>query len=217
MTADTATFLRAFGQRVAMFVARQHLQESYDYDSAGYLQLMLARGALLVQVLHEADKQGKTVVWLEPDFRYTQNLVARAEMTHATSDVVLLLDHFSYCGCFIRFSPAPASRDFYNTVMHRMRNILARGGRTNDQILLNELVAEQRVNFTVLDRCLYRSGTFYTHAYKREYQLACQGVLPVAQHYNCIVGARAKVQMAKEHGGWYLSDDEASCRSGDGP
>ena len=105
MTADTATFLRAFGQRVAMFVARQHLQESYDYDSAGYLQLMLARGALLLQVLHEADKQGKTVVWLEPDFRYTQNLVARAEMTHATSDVVLLLDHFSYCGCFIRFSP----------------------------------------------------------------------------------------------------------------
>ncbi len=42
-------------------------------------------------------------------------------------------------------------------------------------------------------------------------------MLPVAQHYNCIVGARAKVQMAKEHGGWYLSDDEASCRSGDGP
>lgn len=73
MTTDTATFLRAFGQRVAMFVARQHLQESYDYDSAGYLQLMLARGALLVQVLHEADKQGKTVVWLEPDFRYAES------------------------------------------------------------------------------------------------------------------------------------------------
>ena len=178
---DTATFLRAFGQRIAMFVARQHLQESHDYDSAGYLQLMLARGALLVQVLHEAEKQGKTVVWLEPDFRYTQNLLARAKMTHATSDVVLLSDHFSYCRCFIRFSPAPASRDFYNTVMHRMRNVLARGGSTNDQILLNELVAEQRVNFTVLHRCLYRSATFYTDAYKREYQLACQGVLPVAQ------------------------------------
>jgi hypothetical protein len=154
------------------------------------------------------------VVWLEPDVRYMQNLLERAEMTKTTTDIVLFLDHFSYCGCFIRFAPTPASRAFYDTVMRRLQS---RGSSTNDQIVLNELVVEQRANYTVLDRCLYRSGTYYYYKTNAEYQRACSGVLPVVQHYNWIVGARAKVQLAKAHGGWYLSDDEGSCLHGGGP
>ena len=212
---DTASFLRAFSVQITVFVAHQDLHEAYDFETPGYLKLMLARGLLLVDLLGIAQTQLKTIIWLEPDFYYTQNLLSRPEMTETTSDLVFYWDHEMYCGCFIRFSPAPASLRFYKEVMDRMQTIHSNGGTTNDQILLNMVVADQLPNYTLFDRCLYRSGTFNTGGYVLEYQRACQGVLPVAQHHNWIVGASSKVQKAKESGGWFMSDDENSCRQRD--
>ena len=212
---DTAAFLRAFSERITVFVSAQDLHDSYDFESPGYLKLMLARGLVLVDLLGAAQAQSKTLVWLEPDFYYTQNLLSRPEMTETTSDLVFYWDHEMYCGCFIRFSPAPASLRFYKEVMDRMQRIHSVGGTTNDQILLNMVVAEQLPNHTLFDRCLYRSGTFKTGGYMLEYQRACQGILPVAQHHNWIVGASSKVRMAKESGGWFVSEDERSCRQRD--
>jgi hypothetical protein len=48
-----------------------------------------------------------------------------------------------------------------------------------------------------------------------EYQLACQGIQPVAQHHNWIVGAMSKVQRAKESGGWFLAGDGRTCKQRD--
>ena len=54
---DTASFLRTFGGNVTMYVKHQRMLEQYDYNTTGYHQLMLARGAMLVELLGEAEKQ----------------------------------------------------------------------------------------------------------------------------------------------------------------
>ncbi len=40
-----------------------------------HLQLMIRRGLVLIDLLLIALAQSKTLVWLEPDFIYTQNLL----------------------------------------------------------------------------------------------------------------------------------------------
>ena len=206
----SAVFLRSLSKQINVFVSEQgDLHEAHDFESPGYLKLMLARGLLLVELLAIAQTQSKTVIWLEPDFHYTQNLLSRSEMTETVSDLVFYRDHEMYCGCFVRFAPVPASLKFYKEVMDRMQRIHSAGGSTNDQIILNAVVEDQHPNFTVFDRCLYRSGTYNTGGYMLEYQRACSGVVhPVAQHHNWIVGAQSKVRMARANGGWFLSDDD---------
>ena len=211
----TAAFLHSLSENITVFVSPQDLHEAYDFESPGYLKLMIARGLVLVDLLEIAQTQSKTVIWLEPDFYYTQNLLSRPEMTETASDLVFYLDHEMYCGCFIRFSPTPASLKFYKEVMDRMQKTHLEGGTTNDQILLNAVVSEQLPNFTIFDRCLYRSGTYNTGGFMLEYQQACNGIHPVSQHHNWIVGAGSKVQMAKDNGGWFLSEDALTCRQRD--
>jgi hypothetical protein len=92
--------------------------------------------------------------------------------------------------------------------MERMQRIHdEEGGTTNDQAILNDVVAAQLPNYTLFDRCLYRSGTFNTGGFMLEYQQACQGVQPVAQHHNWLVGADSKIQRAKESRSWFLTEE----------
>ena len=78
----SAVFLRSLSKQINVFVSEQgDLHEAHDFESPGYLKLMLARGLLLVELLAIAQTQSKTVIWLEPDFHYTQNLLSRSEMT----------------------------------------------------------------------------------------------------------------------------------------
>lgn len=204
---ETSQFLRSLSSEITVMVVSHQgdLHDAYDFETPQYLRLMLARGLVLVELLEEALTQGKTLVWLEPDFHYTQSLLRRPEMMDTTSDLVFYMDHAMYCGCFVRFAPVLASLNLYKEVMRRMHKIHSEGGTTNDQVILNEVAAEQQPNFTVFDRCLYRSGTYNHGEFMAEYQLACRGVRPVAQHHNWIVGAESKVQRAKDSGGWFLA------------
>jgi hypothetical protein len=214
---ETSRELKSFNKEIRVYTANHHLQEAYDFETRGYLNLMLERGLTLVELLKLAIVQSKIVIWLEPDFHYTQNLLNRPEITETTSDLVLYWDHAAYCGCFIRFAPVPASLGFYKAVMDRMAKIHAENEATltNDQILLNEVVADQLPNFTIFDKCLYRSGQYNTGGYMLEYQRACDGIHPVAQHHNWIIGVEKKVSMAKETEGWFLTDDTNNCKKRD--
>ena len=202
---ETAQYLTGLSNDITVFVSHQDLHDAYDFESPKYLRLMLIRGLVLVELLSFAHTQRKTLIWLEPDFHYSQNLLNRPAMPETVSDLVFYMDHAMYCGCFVRFAPVPASIQFYKEVMQRMQKIHAESGTTNDQIILNQVVKDQRLNFTVFDRCLYRSGTYNTGGFMLEYQQACKGVRPVAQHHNWIIGAESKVQMAKAQGGWFLN------------
>jgi hypothetical protein len=212
---ETASLLRTYSNQITIHVAKQDFHESYDFETPGYLKLMLARGVTLVDLLGFANYQSKSIVWLEPDFHYMQNLLSRPEITESTSDLVLFWDHHGYCGCFIRFSPAPASRIFYKEIMDRMQKIHRENGTTNDQILLNAVVSELQPNFTTFDKCLYRSGVYNTGGFIDEYKRLCAGVRPVVQHHNWIIGAETKVQMSKKVGGWFMNDDDLTCRQRD--
>lgn len=212
---DTADYLRSFRSDIIVTVSHLELHEAYDFETQKYLKLMLSRGLVLIDLLKEALKQQKTLVWIEPDFHYYQNLLDRPEITETVSDIVLFRDHEMYCGCFIRFSPCQASLTFYSEVMDRMYKIQSEGGMTNDQILLNNVVSEQSLNFTVFDKCLYRSGLFNKGGFMSEYQRVCDGIRPVAQHHNWIVGAGNKVQMAKDRGGWFLAHGDEACSTRD--
>lgn len=212
---ETAEFLESLSTLITVFVSKEDLHEPYDFETPSYLKLMIARGLVLVDLLQAAQLASKTIVWLEPDFYYTQNLLTRPEMMETTADLVFYWDQVQFCGCFIRFSPVPASTLFYKEVMDRMQRIHADGGTTNDQTILNDVVADMLPNHTRFDRCLYRSGTYNKLGYMLEYQQACKGIQPVAQHHNWIVGAMSKVQRAKESGGWFLDKDKQTCKQRD--
>lgn len=210
---STADYIRSLSEHIHIHLVRDHeLNEAYDFGTPDYLKLMMHRGTLLVDLLGVAQRQGKSVVWLEPDFHYTQNLLSRPEITETTSDMVFYWDHAMHCGCFMRFAPVPASVRFYKEVMDRMQRVFANHGETNDQIVLNDVIADWLPNFTVLDKCLYRSGAYNAGQAGEEEGKRCSGIRPVAQHHNWIVGLEAKVSMAKRTGGWFLTDD-----GGEGP
>lgn len=212
---ETSRELKSLSKEMQVYTVDHPLQEAYDFETTEYLKLMLERGLTLVELLKIALVQSKTIIWLEPDFHYTQNLLNRPEITETTSDLVLFWDHVVYCGCFIRFAPVPASVRFYHAVMDRMAKIHAENGRINDQILLNEVVADQAPNVTIFDKCLYRSGQYNTGGGMLEYQRACEGIQPVAQHHNWIVGIEKKMNMAKEKEGWFLTDSTGLCKNRD--
>lgn len=206
---DTAKYLTSLSSSITVVVSHGEWHDEYAFETPAYLRLMIARGILLTEILRLAHEEAsKTIVWLEPDFYYTQNLLSRPEMMETTSDLVFYWDQVMFCGCFIRFSPVAASYLFYKEVMERMQRIHnEEGGTTNDQDILNHVVAAQLPNYTLFDRCLYRSGTFSKDGYMLEYQQACRGIQPVAQHHNWVVGADSKIQRAKESRSWFLTEE----------
>jgi hypothetical protein len=208
---STAGYIREIDHEITVFVDENGLNGAYLFGTTMYIELMLARGAFLIESLHIAQDQSKSVIWIEPDFDYRQNLMHRTEITHTQSDLVFFKDHQMFCGCFIRFAPVPASVTFYEEVMNRTRGKLKKGVITNDQEELNAVVQEQAPNYTVFDRCLYRSGLFKRNEYILENEQACTDSHIVVQHHNWIVGVESKIQMAKESGAWFLSADLATC------
>ena len=180
---------------------------------------MFLRGLGLVEVLQTALHQRKSVVWLEPDMHYTQNLLHAPDITNATSDVAFMWDYSGVCGCFIRFAPVAASVRLYEEVINSMRPpSVTMLGTKNDQTLLNEIVNNKHRGFNltvkILDPCIYRSGMFIKSGFPDENHTLCPPtVTPAVQHFNWVVGKAAKIQLAKADGGWYLSANESTCKT----
>ncbi len=86
---ETAEYLWSLSGEITVYVVQQDLDDAYDFETAAYLQLMIRRGLVLIDLLRIALAQSKTLVWLEPDFMYTQNLLHQPEMMETTSDLVL--------------------------------------------------------------------------------------------------------------------------------
>ena len=98
--------------------------------------------------------------------------------------------------------------------MQRMNPPSVMFGSKHDQALLNDVVYELDIPVTTLDPCLYRTGRYLSSGYADDRRTNCSGIVPVIQHFNFAVGRDTKIMMAKKDGGWYLSDDELSCRAG---
>lgn len=211
----TAEMIRGLSSEVSVWVSPSPLTNSYDFETPDYIRLMVHRGKFLVKLLEVAQVQDKTIIWIEPDFHYTQNLLNRPEITQQVSDLVLFWDFNNFCGCFIRFAPAPGALLFYREIMRRMEQNQQQGGMTNDQILLNSVVAELLPNYTLFDPCLYRSGLSTRTKLLHRNASECLGKYPVAQHHNWIVGLQNKEQMAKEEGGWFLREGDMACSTRD--
>ena len=208
---STSGYIKEIDHEIRIFVDENGLNEAYLFGTTMYIELMLARGAFLIELLQIAQDQSKSVVWIEPDFDYRQDLMHRTEITNTHSDLVFFRDHEMFCGCFIRFAPVPASVTFYEDVINRTRVKFKEGVITNDQEELNAVLKEQAPNYTVFDRCLYRSGLFKRNEYVLENEQECTGAHAVVQHHNWIVGVESKIQMAKDGGAWFLSEDMAKC------
>ena len=184
-------------------------QSSFNFDTPPYIELMLERGKILLRLLN----QRKTVVWLEADAHYQQNLLSRPEITGPSADIVLLWDHVVYCGCFIRFAPTAAAKTFYEEVVTRM---IAQPGR-HDQLVINDIMAAPR-SFTslVFDACLFRTGAAYLSDQQANYQSKCGSAPPVVQQHNWMIGAQTKIDFAKSKRAWYLGDgDSMKCAQRD--
>ena len=207
----TAEMITGISPEVTVWVSPSSLPDSYDFETAEYLRLMLHRGGVLIRLLALAQNQSKTIVWIEPDFHYTQNLLERPEITQQVSDLVLFWDFNNFCGCFIRFAPVPGALAFYVEIMRRMEQDHLAGGTTNDQKILNSVVAELLPNYTLFDRCLYRSGQSTKLRLIERNDTECMGVYPVAQHHNWIIGLQRKEDMAKQERGWFLAEAGGEC------
>lgn len=211
----TAEMIKSYSNEVSVWILPSPLNDSYDFETLDYIRLMMHRGKMLVNLLELAQTQAKTIVWIEPDFHYTQNLLNRPEITQQVSDLVLFWDFNNFCGCFIRFAPVPGSLFFYKEIMQRMEQNQLEGGNTNDQMILNSVVAEHLPNYTLFDPCLYRSGLSTKAKLVQRNASECLGKYPVAQHHNWIIGLQNKVKMAKEERGWFLRDDDMACSTRD--
>ena len=178
--------------------------ETSVYGTQVYNKLMLFRAQILLYILGETD-----IVWLEADAVYNQNLLERPEIVHTTSDITLFRDRFMYGGGFIRFAATSAAKSFYEEVFKRLSDSVQSGQAINDQDILNQLLREMPdLNFTVFDKCQYRSGAFLR--FPEEYTDCTQP--PVVQQFNWVWGLPAKVELAKAHGGWFLTlDNPTKC------
>ena len=211
----TAEMITSLSSDISVWVSPTLLTASYDFETPDYIRLMLQRGQLLLNLLELSQNQGKTVVWIEPDFHYSQNLLLRPEITQTVSDVVLFWDHNNFCGCFIRFAPVQGALLFYREIIQRMEQNQQDGGMTNDQVILNSVVAELLPNYTLFDPCLYRSGMSIKIKKISRNDSDCKGIQPVAQHHNWIIGLQNKEMMAREQGGWFLHENGKACSTRD--
>lgn len=208
-TEGAADELLAMGVNVTVGVINKPsltlFQRGLDYNTLDYKRLMFLRGEVLVSLLD----RGKSIVWMEPDAHYLDNLLNYPIIVETKDDVVLFWDHLSWGGGFIRFAPTPSAKKFYVRILELMN----RTG-LDDQQALNEVIKKME-SFSTFDQCLFRSGAAFHKDGKGLYHDKCQGIRTVVQQHNWMVGAQSKIEFAKEHGAWYLSHDDLTCRARD--
>jgi len=176
---------------------RSDLLSNYDYDTDNFIDLMRIRGHALLSLLGH-----KSIVWIEPDATYYQDLMLRTEIVDGlNSDLIFYWDGTMYGGGFIRFSQTAKARSFYTRVMEIMDST-----NLNDQTILQQVIEELKPNFRVFDTCQYRNGQFLTSDKNSDYLVMCAGVKPVVQQHNWIVGMDSKIDLAKRIGAWFLND-----------
>jgi hypothetical protein len=211
----TADYLRTFTTNASIVVIDLGgLDESSDFSSFGYKEIMYLRGLGLLDILQITISQGKTAIWIEPDMHFRQSLLTAPGLVDFSNPIVtvsLQWDYNCFCGCFIRFPPSNVSLDLYQEVVYRMNPPNVMYDSKHDQTLINEVVRDLDISVTALDPCLYRSGTFLTKGYVDDRRTNCTGVTPVMQHFNFVVGKDAKITLAKKDRGWYLSPNETAC------
>ena len=199
---ETKLYLEGLSTQVNIWLIEDSDQDAYNYDTAQYIRLMQLRGQHLLQVLGK-----KTILWLEADAMYYENLLLQPEILHSSTDITFFWDWQSYGGGFIRFAATDTARQFYADIINTT------GNGVNDQSSLNQYIASSNFkNFSVFNDCKYRSGMYYKN---EEYRRRCEGVKAVVQQYNWIVGVQSKISLAKEKNQWYLTADERQCRQRD--
>lgn len=210
---ETMGYMEALDSDATIGLFQHPMQSGHDFDTQDYVKLMLLRGRLLLSLLGE-----RVVLWMEADAEYSGNLLEHPAVTGATTDLVLYWDGTSYGGGFVRFAATQAALGFYARVVQRLEAGIERGDFTNDQVLLNdELSLQPSVSRTEFDRCEFRNGRFYHKEFRTQYAEMCAGTRPVVQQHNWVVGNQNKIDMAKEHGAWHLTDTASRprCRQRD--
>ena len=212
----TADYLETFTENATVIaIDLGGMDETSDFNGFAYRELMYLRGLGLVEILKITAVQGKTVVWIEPDMHYRQSLLTTPGLSNLHNSLVSLQwDWDGFCGCLIRFPPFNASLSLYQEIMNRMSPPSVMFVSKHDQALLNDVVYDLDIPIQTLDPCLYRSGTYLTRGYADDRRTNCSGITPVIQHFNWVVGRDTKIKMAKDDGGWYLSEDESACLIG---
>jgi hypothetical protein len=208
---ETMISIEALNTKVNVWLIEDTKQEAYDYDTPMYLQLMLLRGQHLLQLLGK-----KTIVWLEADATYYQNLLEQPEILYSKSDITLFLDWQSFGGGFIRFAATNTSKQFYSDIIAKMQSSSHPNNgipNINDQSLLNQQITDSKfTNYSVFDDCKYRSGMYFKNA---DYRLKCSTVKPIVQQHNWIIGVQEKIRLAKEKKSWFMTDDDQQCKTRD--
>ena len=199
----TVDYLGALNTEVIIGLHSHTLQTEHDYNTPEYVKLMLLRGQLLLQLLGS-----RVIVWLEADAEYSENLIAHHPIISASTDLMLYWDGTMYGGGFIRFAATEAARNFYKDVMTRLETGIAKGDFTNDQVILNSVLTTTTATHAEFDRCAFRSGLEYLGDERGSaYRNLCSGTRAVVQHHNWIVGNQNKIEMAKQHGAWFLQSE----------
>jgi predicted O-methyltransferase YrrM len=213
MVTDHATvdYLSALDTDAIIALHPDSVQSGHQYETPEYIRLMLLRGRLLTQLIGPA----RVVIWLEADAEYSANLLNNDQIMSSTTDLTLYWDGTMYGGGFIRFAATETARAFYaDAVVARLAAEIAKGAYgTNDQELLNQGLAS--ITFSEFDRCSFRSGMFYHPLHSSTHQARCNGTRPIVQQHNWVYGNANKIQMAKDHGAWFLNNESTTCKQRD--
>jgi hypothetical protein len=209
---ETMRFLESLQTKVNIWLIEDSKQEGYNYGTPMYLRLMLLRGRHLLHLLGK-----KTVIWLEADAAYYENLLDQPEIVNSANDLTFFWDWQSFGGGFIRFAATETAKHFYEKIIEGMMPSDVSDNEipwANDQAMLNQYIKGSGfVNFSVFDDCKYRSGVYYKN---HEYQQRCANVRPIVQQHNWIVGVDAKIALAKDKNVWFLNPKkETECRQRD--
>jgi hypothetical protein len=200
---STVEYLSALDTDATIGLYTHPLQTGHEYDTPDYLRLMLLRGQILLTLLGT-----RPILWIEADAEYSGNLLAHPAIAAPTTDLVLYWDGTLFGGGFILFAATESARSFYASVMTRLESGISNGDYTNDQVILNdELSRQPHVTRTEFDRCQFRSGLIYHEEKGVDYRLQCQGTRPLVQQHNWIKGNQQKIDMAIQHGAWFLASD----------
>jgi hypothetical protein len=178
-----------------------------DYDSHAYNMFMYERGKTLVSLIGTKD-----ILWLEPDATYYSDLMGQEEIAKGIPyiDIIFYWDAKLYGGGFIRFSANQKAKQFYQRVVHAMESSRL---EKNDQVILQDIIQSENINYTVFDTCKYRHGLFLNKNSKYEYISKCEKVSPIVQQHNWVIGKENKISLAKEINAWFLQikDEDWTC------
>jgi Nucleotide-diphospho-sugar transferase len=220
----TADALLAVGLPMTVAVTPlDAIRGDFDYYASEYRDILIWRANALFTLLG----RGKKVLCMEADVIIYQDLLEQPEIIggklhincflYATflqicltilpyfvcsgaTDLTLFWDHTVYGAGFVVFAPTDNAKAFYAEVL---QTLILKTDMDNEAI--SRLIAEHKNPFThtKLDRCRYRSGASFK--FPDQYTDCTQ--LPVVQQLNWVVGLPAKVELAKAHGGWFLTTD----------